>query len=386
MNHIDELRAARPAHLGDRPVDPRTRSAELARAMSQPRPVRRRRMAVKPVWGLGLAGVAAATAAATAVVVVMAGNGTAPTPRAPDGGRPVAGSPSTAPATRVKLAARDVLLAAAEKADRRSERTGAYWHTVSVTRSLYSAAKGGYRVVARERSEMWTPRAAGGDQWARSRPLGVAPASEEDRKAWERAGSPGEIDIAVPGKRGPMTLTVSPGRARTSHSPLVDGDKVFWLGRNVTMKDLRGLPSDPQQLKKWLLRSYQGHDTESSAVPMGSDAWLFRVSAGLITDMPVTSQVRGAAFRMLAELDSVEVIQNVTDGEGRRGTAVAVEERVTGSAVLQHRLIFDEATGQALGDQNVVVKPGGLQAGLEPGTVFNSTAVLEAGWTDAKPS
>ncbi|GAA2268664.1 hypothetical protein GCM10010149_06890 [Nonomuraea roseoviolacea subsp. roseoviolacea] len=384
MNLMDELRAARPAHLGDRPVDPRTRDAELARAMARPRPARRRRVTVRPAWGLGLAGAAAAV---TAVVVVVSGNGTVPTPRGPDGSRPVAVSPSTVPGTRVRLSARDVLLAAAKKADRRSEGDGAYWHTASVTRSVYSAARGGYRVMDLQRSEMWTPAAAGGERWGRDQTLGARPATEEDRQAWERAGSPGEIDVVVPGKAGgPLRLKTSAGKARTSHGPLVDGDKVFWLGRNVTMKDLRGLPSDPGGLKRWLLRSYDGHDTESSSVPMGSDTWLFRVSVGLITDMPVTPRVRGAAFRMLAGLDTVKVIENVVDGEGRQGTAVAVEERVKGSGVLEHRLILDMATGQALGIQSVVVEPGGRRADFEPGTVVGSTTVLEAGWTDAKPS
>ncbi|MGW5160707.1 hypothetical protein ACWEPN_35020, partial [Nonomuraea wenchangensis] len=69
MNPIDELRAARPAHLGDRPVDERTRAAELAYAMSRPRQgERRRRPAFRPAWGLALAGAAAAAVTAAAVV------------------------------------------------------------------------------------------------------------------------------------------------------------------------------------------------------------------------------------------------------------------------------------------------------------------------------
>ncbi|MGP3957555.1 CU044_5270 family protein [Nonomuraea sp. 3N208] len=397
MNPIDELRAVRPAHLGDRPVDERTRAAELAYAMSGPRQARRRRKVVRPVWGLGLAG---AVAAAAAVAVVMAGNGTVPTPRAPDGGNGAAtatdtpdGSGTTAAnpdgtaAPRVTLSARDVLLAAAANADRQPEGTGAYWHTASVSRTLLTVAKGGYDMVTQSRDEMWTPSATGGEQWSRSQSLGARPATEEDRKAWEAAGSPAKVEVAMPGKRGSLALVAEtePGKVRTSHSPLVDGDKVFWLGRNVTMKDLRGLPSDPDDLKKWLLRSYDGHDTESSSTPMASDVWLFKVSAGLITDMPVTPRVRGAAFRMLAELDTVKVAENVTDAEDRQGTAVSIEERVKGGAVLENRLIFDESTGRALANENVVVKPGGLQAGFEPGEVFASTAVLEAGWTDDKP-
>ncbi|MFI7636510.1 CU044_5270 family protein [Nonomuraea sp. NPDC049400] len=376
MNPIDELRAARPAHLDDdRPVDPRTRAAELSRAMSIPRPARRRRGVARPAWGLGLAGAAAAV---TAAAVVLSMNGAAPTPRPP------AGSPASVPSTqKVTLSARDVLLAAAAKADRQPEGKGEYWHTVSVHRTLFTAAKGGYRVLDQRRDEGWTPSATGEDQeqWGRMQSLGARPASEEDRQAWERAGSPTAIEVTVPGKSRPMVLQTSPRRAMTGHTPLVDGDKVFWLGRNVTMKDLRELPADPDGLKKRLL-SWKGQDTD---VPKSGDGWLFVVSTGLIMDMPVTPEVRGAAFRMLAELDDVQVVENVTDAQGRRGTAVAIKDRTQGGGVSENRLIFDEATGRALANEHVVVEPGGFQAGLEPGTVWNSDALIEAGWTDAKP-
>ncbi|MEU7748370.1 CU044_5270 family protein [Nonomuraea sp. NPDC049158] len=375
MNPIDELRAARPAHLGDAPVDTRTRTRELSYAMSQPRSARLpRRGAARPLWSLGLA--AAVTAVAVVAVAVSGTGGT--TPRAPD--------PAPASASKVRLSARDILLTAAAKAARQPAGTGAYWHTVSMRRTLFAVDGAGYRVMDRQREEGWTPNATGGDQWGSIKPLGARPATAADEEAWKQAGSPAEIPVKVPGKPRPMTLTTSPRKKFTGRTPLVDGDKVFWLGRNVTMKDLRGLPSDPAKLKAWLLRSYEGHSTESSSDPMAADPWLFRVSIGLITDMPVTPQVRGAAFRMLADLDTVDVIENVTDAEGRQGTAVAVRERTKGSGVLENRLIFDQATGRGLANENVVVKSGGLQSAFEPGTVWNSQAVLEAGWTDSKPS
>lgn len=378
MNPIDELRAARPAHLGDTPIDERTRAAELSYAMSRPRSARRRRKNVRPVWGFSLVG---AAAAATAVAVVVSGTG-GTTPRAPD----VALATITSSTPKVKLPARDILLAAAAKAASQPDGRGAYWHTVSVQRSLFAAKGADYLVMDQQRNEGWTPSATGGDQWGSTKPLGARPATAADEEAWKQAGSPAKISVKVPGKLGPLALSTSPRKTSTSHSPLVDGDKVFWLGRNVTMKDLRGLPSDPAKLKAWLLRSYGGHSTESSSDPMSADTWLFTVSVGLITDMPVTPQVRGAAFRMLADLDTVDVIEDVTDAEGRQGTAVAIKERIKGSGVLENRLIFDQATGRALANESVVVKPGGLQSAFEPGTVWNSQAVLEAGWTDSKPS
>lgn len=388
MIPIDELRAARPGHLGDRPVDEQTRAVELARAMSRPREAGqpRRRRVVRPA--LGLAGAAAAV---TAAVVVVSGNGAVPptTPQTPGGQGVVASAEPSAP--RVRLSARQVLLAAAEKADQQTEGSGDYWHSVSVIRNLYRAKDGDYLIMDQDRSEGWTPSATGGEQWSRSESLAAKPATEADRTAWEQAGAPSEIEVRVPGKGGgkgkygAITLSTSPGRAETSHSPLVDGDKVFWLGRNVTMKDLRALPSEPGELKKWLMASYEGHGTESTSEKMSGDAWLFKVSVGLIMDMPVTPEVRGAAFRMLADLDDVKVAQDVTDAEGRRGTAVSVEEGVQGGGVTENRLVFDEETGQALANEQVVVKPGGMQADFEPGTVWASQALIEAGWTDGKP-
>ncbi|MEU0572583.1 CU044_5270 family protein [Nonomuraea sp. NPDC005983] len=389
MNPIDELRAARPAHLGDVPVDELTRAAELSQAMAGPRPARRRRGIVRPAWGLSLAGAAAAV---TAVAVVVSGTG-GTTPRAPAGTPSVASSVAQgSPGPQVRLSARDILLAAAEQADRQPDEPAAYWHTASVRRTLFQVEGGGYTVVDQERSEGWTPYAPGGKQWGRSQPLGVRPAGPDDEAAWRQAGSPEEVGVLVPGKKVPAKLSTTPGAVRTSHAGLVEGDKVFWLGRNVTMKDLRGLPSDPAALKAWLLRSYKGHGTESSSDPQTADAWLFDVTAGLITDMPVTPRVRGAAFRMLAGLDAVEVAEDVTDAEGRTGAAVTIDERTKAKAtdkdfsgVLRKRLIFDRATGGALAYENVVVQPGGLFTDFAPGTVWNSNVVLEAGWTDDKP-
>lgn len=386
MNLMDRLRDARPAHLGGTAIDERTRAAELSYAMGRPRQVAARRRWTRPVWGLALTG---AAAAATAVAVITQG-ATAPA-QAPTLAVATPG-PSGAPhATRIELSASAVLLAAAEQAVRQPDTMKAYWHTATVTRGLMSV-DGGYTFVDRSRSESWTPSAAGGDTWNRSRFLGAKPATPEDEAAWRAAGAPEELRVKVPGKKGELILPTRPGKERVESYPPVDGDKVFWLGRNVSVKDIRRLPSDPAELKAWLLRSYAGHGTESSDTPMSSDEWLFTVASGLITDMPVTSATRGAAFRMLAALKSIEVQHDVTDAEGRTGTAVGIKQKShvrdgdTPDGVLRARLIFDESTGQALGIDNVVVRPGGYQADLEPGTIWHSVTVLGAGWTDTKPS
>ncbi|GIH79060.1 hypothetical protein Plo01_54890 [Planobispora longispora] len=365
---MEELRAARPAHLADGPIDPRTRQTELAHAFAQPRQSPRR--GGKPLtWGLGLAGAAAAV---TAVVLVGA---------PAQGPTPVVSPTASGAATRpVTLSAKEVLLVAATSAERQPAATGDYWHVSSRSRSLQPVNEG-FVISIEQESESWV---GAGEQWGSGRTLAVKPATDADRAVWEKAGSPRELTFAG---RKRIPIKESGGKPYTGHTK---SEEIFWLGRNVTMADVRNLPTEPEALKADLLRFYEGRDTESDA-PMAEDAWLFRVTEGLITDMPVSPEVRAAAFRMLAGLPSVISLGQVTDAAGRTGTAIAIagasqpKPGDTEEGVVQVRLIIDERSGRALARESVVVEPGGMQAGLEPGTVWNTTTILEAGWTGEHP-
>ncbi|WP_026406202.1 CU044_5270 family protein [Actinomadura rifamycini] len=381
------LREARPDELApDAPVDPEVRRAELARAMAGgpggaagravplPRTAARR---WRPVWGLGLAG--AAVAAALVAVSLPAADDADP-----GAGTSVAGGPVRT------LDAGTVLLAAAAKTEARPAGAGAFWRVAKVDTRYYEVGEPGarYTIAVGSEHESWTPREPGGEVRSRQRELGARAATPADAAAWRRAGSPSAFSVEVPttpggGKLKPLRVTTAPGRVETSSSPLVDGDKVFWLGRNVTMKDLRALPADPAELKAELLRWYEGHDTESSSRPMEADAWLFRTSVGLVTDMPVEPRVRAAAFRMLAGLESVEGAGEVTDSRGRTGQGVAIDED-TPLGTIRHRLVIDPASGRALADEQVLLKPA---AGVEraAGTVLSSAAVTAMEWTDSAP-
>ncbi|SEG89674.1 hypothetical protein SAMN04489712_12423 [Thermomonospora echinospora] len=369
---LDETPAEQTAAQGRR---------RLLSEIANPRPAApaRRRFPL-PRWspGLGLAGLAGVAAASVAVAVAVSGT-TSPAPQSP-------GQTATG-----ELSARTILVAAAEQAESTTETTGKYWHTATIDRHSFRVGKGdgAYTVVWRQRSEGWTPSTPGGKQYGRQQDLGATPATPADTAAWRRAGSPATFSVSVPVGPGskvrkPLKLKTQPGSPHLSGSPLVDRDKVFWLGRNVTVKDLRALPADPAKLKASLLKWYRGHGTESSGQAMTSDAWLFEVTRGLIVDMPVTPKVRGAAFRMLADLDTVKAIGPVRDGEGRTGTAVATTER-TPNGVLEHRLIIDQRRGTALGTQIVVVRPAGANAALPAGATLVSTSVMAGGWTDTGP-
>ncbi|WP_242902637.1 CU044_5270 family protein [Actinomadura terrae] len=375
------LREARPGELDpDARVDENVRAAELARAMATPRNVTERtprRRLVRPAWGLGLVGVAAA-AALVVTTLPSDGNGGGaadPGPRAGGG----AERPSDA---------RTVLLAAAEKLDGQTEGTGAYWHIATKSYNYDRVGDPAYTIVTVGKDDGWTPTRPGGRSHGRQQSLGAKPATPADEAAWRRAGSPSEFEIRIgtplgKGRYKSLKVRTAPGPARTSSMPLVDGDKVFWLGRNVTMKDLRALPSEPKRLKATLLRWYGGHDTESDSVPMSADAWLYRVGGSVVTSLPVTPKVRAAAFRMLAGLKSVEGIGRVKDAEGRTGDAIAMDEK-TWRGVIRHRLVIDPSNGNALADENVLVKPSGKES-APAGSLLNSTTVLTMEWTDSAP-
>jgi hypothetical protein len=344
----------------------------------------------RPAWGLGLAG------AVTAAALVATTVGTGPGDQRTEGAAQQALPSSQAPA--VKLDARTVLLAAAERSAGQPAPAGAYWHSVAQSRYYYrtGSATDRYTIYVETRDEGWTPNAPGQDRWGRQQDLGARPATPADEAAWRRAGSPTEFKVSLPapvkhgqagGGRAKETVIAARPRegAQLSHSPLTDGDKVFWLGHNVTMKDLRGLPTDPARLKAWLLQSYAGHGTESTSDKMSSDLWLFVVAGGLITDMPVTPKVRAAAFKMLAALESVKAVGPLKDSQGRVGTAVAIVEKTKGNGVLEHRLLIDEVRGRALGKDIVVLKPAGANANRPAGSLMTSTTIVTDEWVDSPP-
>jgi hypothetical protein len=53
--------------------------------------------------------------------------------------------------------------------------------------------------------------------------------------------------------------------------------------------------------------------------------------------------------------------------------------------VFDLQIILDPQTYQVLGYQRVVVKAGGANRGMAPGTILYNQVYLQAGWTDARP-
>ncbi|MEV4252198.1 CU044_5270 family protein [Spirillospora sp. NPDC049652] len=386
---MEMLMNARPDDLDPNAlVDAGTRERELARARhgahgttTVTAPARRR---VRPVWGLGLAGVAAAAVAA-AVLVPIGGDGGTPAAKNRDGSRTLDG--------------RTVLLTAAESADRQTDAasSGAYWHVTEVFRQYTRAGAGAsaYSVVDEERTENWTPTSPTGLVASRTQKLGAHPATDADKALWRKAGSPTNWTIKYyfpNGKFKAAKLSPKPGKATATRGPMKTHGE--WLGRVITVKQIRALPADPKALKAELLRWYAGpgKKAEAEAVRGGEaakpdlDAWLFDIGLRLVADQPVGPKVRAAAFRMLAGIPGVASLGKVTADGGQRGVAVGlVRPGGNASVDMQTRLIVDPSMGRALATQTVLVKPSRFYPGFPAGSVLNSTVHVGAGWTASVP-
>ncbi|TDB90829.1 CU044_5270 family protein [Actinomadura sp. 7K534] len=370
------LSEARPDELNpDAPVGHDVRRMELARAMTADNvtAARGKRRRVRPVWGLGLAG-AVAAGALVAVTVLPAGTGPAGDPGGGQG-----------------VDAKTVLLAAAGRADGQPDTVRAYWYRVLVSSNTHVVGSAGarYTMVTRERQETWMPSDPDGKPRTRYQYLGAKPATEADAEAWRRAGSPRRFEVELPiapgskVKKPRFVFEAGPGRVRsTNGTPTVSGDKIYWIGHNVTMREVQSLPADPERLKAELMRWYDGRGTEGGG-PARAELWLYNVAQGLVMELPVRPQVRAAAFRMLAGLPSVKSLGRVRDPQGRAGDAVAVDWKTPGG-VVRHRMIIDSSTGSALATENIMLKPKDGKGG-PAGRAMSSVVTLTAEWTDSGP-
>jgi hypothetical protein len=218
-------------------------------------------------------------------------------------GTPTATPPAQSPPPQT-LTAQQFLLAAADATASQSTQDGAYFVTVSEDNLLYDVGR--YRVLARNYREVWWPTRPGRmvaiGQW-----LGAAPATDKDRAAWIADGSPTSwsLDPDHPGK----SITAGQ-RPKSVESTTATGFSLPW--GELTYDQVRALPADPAQLKALILGSVQNP---------GPDL-VFLSVRGLLSQTPVTPQVRAAVYRMLAAEPGLTLDQNVRDARGRAGTAV----------------------------------------------------------------
>jgi hypothetical protein len=400
VNEIDMNETARVRRLLGEPPPPSAEAsaralARLEDAMApggkRVRPSRtgRRRFGRPVQLGAGL--VAAGVAAAVAIVVTGQGS---------------PGSPPDAPPGALDLGRQAVLVAADKAAE---QPTGNYWSAERISGQAYvvRARTGTYAIFgAHDETFNWAGARKGMGEAYYARDLPARPQTPEDEALWRKAGSPSAIRVWSNDHY--FTYTTRASRWR-SEGPEVGIDREgggTFLDKSV--EELRNLPTDPAKLAEMFL------DDDAMSMAVGRDPKrakaeklrlgpgqlatlkIMRVSALLGT--PIPPKVRSGLMRALAAQPGVHAIGRVTDPLGRRGVALASDDRAVtvtgeyggpkaeqGTYRARQTIVFDERTGALLSRQYVLTQPGGPYTQMKPGFVIEYQAVRGAGWTDARP-
>jgi hypothetical protein len=388
MTHdLDVMRLladSRPSGL-DPESDARARvlAAALARGAHGARTARaQRRLPRRPTLGLGLGAAAAVVTLLAAILQAPARFDALVRPGAPS---------SHAPAVPAAVSGRDVLLAAARRAEA-APATGRYWHVSTRSGTVLQApgrGTGAYVVEIRSEGNLWLAAAPADPSWRLGRPLGAIPLTPADEAAWRRAGSPEQVIVTIPGRdRGKdVPFDTRPGATSAKPIKLDSATAVLDLGgRELSASDLRQLPDTVPALRAYLLQIYASSDQAQAAgdVPASRDEWLFLIASELLA-APVTPAVRSAAFSVMADVPGVHALGQVRDLQGRTGTGVGMAQHMGTTGTWERQLVFDPSTGLLLADQEIVVQPGPANPWAPSGTRISYETILAAGWTNDTP-
>ncbi|MEV4116343.1 CU044_5270 family protein [Nonomuraea sp. NPDC049695] len=289
------------------------------------------------------AGVVALTATAALAAAIMVGPALLP-PEQP---------------ARTTLSGHSILLAAATKAE--SAPTGEYWHVKRLYTirpdKLHGKNGNTYRLESSRLVEQWV--SDDGRAWTGLKEL---PARPLDQAAWRRDGAPTEWKVED------GRFSMSEGESRLT--PVKEGGAFRLAGEDLTLEQVKALPTDPAALKERVLQAVRAGVGEESFVADGLPITL----ASLLYELPASPDVRAAAYRALADLPTVTVEEDAKDPRGRAGVAVTFP--IQHDKPTRGRLIVDPSTSMVLSYE--VTHTSGMGQKTE--------VVLAAGWTDTKPS
>lgn len=289
------------------------------------------------------------------------------------------GSTSPPDVRKTPPTAREILLAAAQRAAGEPATTGKYWHVRIL--STGSPRKVGtesapYNVAARSIVETWLSHDPGERNWFGSLPLGYKPRTAADEEAWRAAGSPTSwkpLPVPTNGKPYPLDelLTSEPGPPELNVSaPRVPGSANPPPLRGVGSLDwdeVSQFPTDPDALRAELLNRIR-----ASRLVKDPESRLFPEVSLLLLRAPAPPAVRAAAFRLLAEMSGVSVVGEVTDAAGRTG--IGIEYR---RDEIRAVLIIDPSKNVLLASEET--------NRVGPDNFDRNEVVLAAEWTDDEP-
>ena len=338
---MDELQLIRDFFGAPPPPDPDMAAAAKAR-MSAGGPAVRHRFARGPMAArpnglllrLGIPAVAAAAAAAVVAAVLV--QGPAPPVSHEAGGIAVFQLPSDAAIGGSAGSARGILLTAARTAARAAQPAPErFYVTPGIVGNVLRVGPPGDRYLVLE--------VVGTQDWAATNPRDGSPhlsqaryvqaASPADKAAWLRDGSPrvwkhvgqetGLADPVAATDGWLRPLSAAPGKLAAGSA--VYGAQPFIVGdRFLSLRQLQALPADPAKLKALLLAGWSVQGSAGTAT-----SYLFQTVPAVL-EMPVTSAVRSALYKLLASLPGVQSVGPITDVAGQQGVAVAYTARYSG--------------------------------------------------------
>ncbi|MFE3830372.1 CU044_5270 family protein [Streptomyces sp. NPDC059092] len=136
---------------------------------------------------------------------------------------------------------------------------------------------------------------------------------------------------------------------------------------SANYRNLQTLPTDPDEMLKWLHRVSEGGESE--------DQNTFVKVGDLSFEVLMPSAQSAALYRAAAKIPGVVVIPDAVDAAGRHGVAVA---RVNNGE--RQELIFDKETKQFLGERSIAVED--LPDGQKKGELTGSSAIIERAVVD----
>ncbi|MER7793034.1 CU044_5270 family protein [Streptomyces sp. NPDC097640] len=182
-----------------------------------------------------------------------------------------------------------------------------------------------------------------------------------------------EIWLSVDGLH--TGLLREPGRKENAHQPLepAPASGKFAYDRSTSYRYLQALPTDPDRMLKWIYGTVEKRkDRERSP-----DQDAFVLVGDLISESLMPPKVSAALYRAAAKIPGVVVVPDAVDAAGRHGVAVARVD--SGHSAIREELIFNEKTGEYLGERNVALEDGD---DYRAGQVIGTAAVLKRAVVD----
>ncbi|WP_049557502.1 CU044_5270 family protein [Nonomuraea sp. SBT364] len=351
--------------------------ALLAEIVSLERVPARRRLLPAP--GRVLLGLAATAAVAVAVPVMLSGGTVSVVPQ-----------PGTSASATAEPTARQILLAAAVAVEK-APASGDYWRTATVHQWMLTDPTRSYVLEGSRSLETWLAKRPDLQYWRIRQDLGVKPATPQDEAAWRAAGAP--TSWRYPKDMKTENLFSVPSRPLEAAAGERTAERLYgkWqgsagdlAGEDMTWKEVRAIPSEPDKLRSYLEERVGRLDLAGSGMDVEeARAYiLLRNCVGIISGLPASPEVRASAYRILASLPGIRAEGEMTDPLGRRGQTLSYQEEIEPGLFTQVQLVVDPSTGLLLAEvrTNTTKLANGREAELRLSTSFR-----EIGWTDDRP-